>query len=196
VLYAWTILPDAALTAIGGSLHEPFVRAGCATFRDAAKHVRELPYGRNSDRADWRLVLDEGRGTCSTKHALLAALARELGLLVVLVIGIFDMNEANTPGVGGVLSAHALTSLPEAHCYLLWTGRRIDVTRAGPGPVVPISRFDREWEIDPSQIGQDKVRLHRAYLAQWLARHPDPRLSLNALWRIREECIAALGTRR
>jgi len=114
MLHSWTALPDSALAAVG-SLHEPFALAGCATFRGAAKHVHALPHGRNSDRADWRLVLEEARGTCSTKHALLAALAREQHVPVSLMIGIFDMSEANTPGVGSVLSAHALASLPEAH---------------------------------------------------------------------------------
>jgi len=195
MLDSWTALPDTALAAVG-SLHEPFARAGCATFRAAARHVHGIPYGRNSDRSDWRLVLEEARGTCSTKHALLAALAREQRVPVALVIGIFDMSEANTPGVGGVLSAHALASLPEAHCYLTWQGRRVDVTRAGPVPEVPISRFHAEWEIDPSQIGEHKVRLHQRYLAQWLTRHPEMSLSLDGLWRIREECIAALAAQR
>jgi hypothetical protein len=41
--------------------------------------AHELRYGRNADRADFRLVLSEGRGICSTKHALLAAVAFEQG---------------------------------------------------------------------------------------------------------------------
>jgi hypothetical protein len=28
------------------------------------------------------------------------------------------MSEANTPGLGRVLSQHGLDSIPEAHCYL------------------------------------------------------------------------------
>jgi hypothetical protein len=58
--------------------------------------VRSLPYGRNSDHSDWRLVLGEGRGTCSTKHALLADLARENRRHVALMLGIYEMDEDNT----------------------------------------------------------------------------------------------------
>jgi len=36
-----------------------------------------LPYGRIADRNKFWLVLDEGRRTCTTKHALLSEVARE-----------------------------------------------------------------------------------------------------------------------
>lgn len=80
-------LPDFALDAsrpLGGR----FAALGIHDYRAAARHVRSLPYGRNSDRSDWLLVLDEGRGACSTKHALLAELARENGRRVALVLGV------------------------------------------------------------------------------------------------------------
>ncbi len=53
--------------------------------------------------------------------------------------------------------------------------------------------FLREIQIEPPQIGSFKVELHRAFLAEWLAERRDlPDLDLEALWSIREECIAAL----
>ncbi|MEO8071760.1 MAG: hypothetical protein ABI686_00790 [Acidobacteriota bacterium] len=56
-----------------------------------------MPYGRNSNRADFNLVLKENRGMCATKHALLAALAAEHNQPVFLTLGIYEMNEGNTP---------------------------------------------------------------------------------------------------
>jgi hypothetical protein len=41
--------------------------------RDVVERVRQIPYGRNTDRSPAG-VLAEGRGTCSTKHALLVHL--------------------------------------------------------------------------------------------------------------------------
>ena len=79
--------------------------------------MHSLPYGRNSDRSDWRLILKEGRGTCSTKHALLADLARENLRHVVPVLGVYDVDEGNTPGIGTVLERHGIPCVPEAHCY-------------------------------------------------------------------------------
>lgn len=53
-----------------------FEAAGIHDFAAAARHVLTLPYGRITDRNKLRLVLEESRGTCTTKHALLAVLAR------------------------------------------------------------------------------------------------------------------------
>ena len=77
--------------------------------------MRQIPYGRITERSRYWLVLDEGRGTCTTKHATLAALAREQGIDVRLMLGIYEMSERNTPGVGPVLSAHGLTRKRVAH---------------------------------------------------------------------------------
>ena len=187
------MLPEASLDA-PGLASAAFREIGCVTYRSAARHLHELPYGRNSDRANFWLVLPEQRGTCSTKHALLATLASEQNLPVSLTVGIYDMSEANTPGVGAVLSAHALESIPEAHCYLAYAGLRVDVTRTGASPRTVIAHFHREWTIEPAQIGAHKVALHQRYLRDWLREHRDLELSFDELWRTRESCILALGS--
>src|SRR5256886_1477274 len=81
-------LPNAPLSG-GGTVTALFSEAGIADFHGAARHLLGLPYGRTSDRSKPALVLTEGRGTCSSKHALLAELAHELGLDVRLTLGIF-----------------------------------------------------------------------------------------------------------
>ena len=62
-------------------------------------------------------VLTEGCGTCSSKHALLAGLAAAQRLPVALMLGIYLMNERNTPGIGPVLARYGLAEIPEAHCF-------------------------------------------------------------------------------
>lgn len=193
MMQSWSALPDAPLAASGVDSAAIVRASGCTRYRAAARWLHELPYGRNADRGDYRLVLRERRGTCSTKHALLAAVAREQDIPVSLTVGIYDMSEANTPGVGSVLSRHRLESLPEAHCYLRFADRRVDVTRSGVSPAAPVAFFHREWTIEPSQIGEHKLRLHRRYLERWLGEHPVLGLSLEELWSVREACIRALG---
>jgi hypothetical protein len=100
--------------------------------------------------------LREGKGTCSTKHALLAVLAHEQDLPVVLTLGIYVMHERNTPGVGAVLTRYGLASLPEAHCYLTYAGRRIDITRSGVESTEPMTQVLYEAPIRPEQIGDYK----------------------------------------
>jgi hypothetical protein len=183
---AW--LPDFALAAehrVGATLRA----LGIERFVDAARFVHALPYGRNADRADYALVVEERRGTCSTKHALLAALAREHGVALALRVGIYAMTEANTPGIGHALRAHGVESVPEAHCYLVHGDLRVDLTHPGTSGLCALA-FEEEHPIEPEDIGERKLAIHRAKLARWAAARG---LSFDEAWRTREECIAALS---
>jgi hypothetical protein len=181
-------LPNVALHA-ERPLGRRFAALGLGDYCEAVRHVRNLPYGRNSDRSEWRLVLEEGRGTCSTKHALLAELARENSLPVALVLGVYEMDGANTPGVGAVLREHGLRCVPEAHCYLAHKGVRVDLTRERGG-AEQIEGFLHEEEIEPHQIGEYKVQAHWDFVRQWAGRRG---LDPARVWQAREECIAALA---
>lgn len=97
------------------------------------------------------------------------------------------MDGVNTPGVGAVLKRDGLRRVPEAHCYLAHGGARVDLTRQGGGG--QIQRFLHEEEIEPRQIGDYKVAAHRRFVRRWAEqRGLDP----GHVWRVREECIAAL----
>jgi hypothetical protein len=191
---SWEVLPQVALQS-AGPVSTEFIARGLTDFRAAGRYLQGLPYGRTVDRADFRAVLREGKGACSTKHALLAALAYEQDLPVVLTPGLYAMHERNTPGVGVVLTRYGLASLPEAHCYLTYAGRRIDVTRSGAEPTELITQFLHEEAIVPEQIGDYKVTLHRQYMQTWVNTNAEQvrGRSFEEVWRIREECIAALA---
>jgi hypothetical protein len=192
-MHSWQALPDIALQPTG-QISTSLLARGITNFRAAGRYLHQLPYGRNSDRSDFRLVLSEGRGTCSTKHALLAELAQEQTVPVVLTLGIYEMHERNTPGVDVVLNRYGLPYIPEAHCYLAYEGMRIDITRSGVDPIHPIERFLYEEVITPKQIGEYKVRLHQRFLQRWITDQSLARgLSLTEVWKIREECIATLA---
>jgi hypothetical protein len=181
-------LPNVALHT-ERPLGRRFAALGLGHYREAARYVRNLPYGRNSERSEWRLVLEERRGTCSTKHALLAELARENSLPVALVLGIYEMDGVNTPGVGAVLREHGLRCVPEAHCYLTHEGARVDLTRESGGAEQK-EGFLHEEEIEPHQIGEYKVEAHWEFVRRWAGRRG---LDPARVWRVREECIAALA---
>ena len=174
-----------------------FLNLAKTDLRAAGQHLCELPYGRNGYPDDPLAVLTEQRGTCSTKHALLRRLAIEQGINLVLVLGIYEMNGRNTPGVGSVLQGHGLESIPEAHCYVRVGDKRIDVTRRrARSDAEPISHFLHEEEIDPSQITIYKIGVHKSFLQQWITDTPGlGGLTLTSIWAIREECIAALSRR-
>jgi len=179
--------------ALDGPVSRRFRAAGIRDFAGAAEHLLRLPYGRISDRSRFWLVLEEGRGACTIKHAALAQLAAEQAIDVQLMLGIYEMSKANTPGVGRVLSRYGLTHIPEAHCYLRAGSERIDITGIAPG-ARPIERFLHEEPIAIDQIGAYKIDLHRRFLREWIARSDALRgRTLDELWQIREECIGALS---
>ena len=185
-------LPERDL-AHAGDVSAAFRERGCSTIRDAASLVWTLPYGRNTDRADYRRVLCEGRGTCSTKHALIAALGVEQAIEIALRLGIYEMTEANTPGIGRVLDGVGLAAIPEAHCWLRYRSVDIDVTMPPDRPGVAAGTFLHEETITPEQIGAYKAQVHEQFLARWLARQKRVDLDVADAWRIREGCIAALS---
>ena len=161
-------------------------------FHQVANHILNLPYRRNSSKENLSLVLTEACGTCSTKHAALAQLAIENDFNdLKLVLGIYQMNEANTPGVGSVLQAHQMEYVPEAHVYLKFENDRIDITRTVESEASAFDVLLLEKEIQPDQIGKFKVALHRDFLNQW-RKEQGLEISLEALWKIREDCIHAL----
>jgi Transglutaminase-like superfamily len=140
-----------------GPVSAAFLGLRIDDFRRAAQYVRDLPYGRNAAASDMLAVLNERKGTCSTKHALLKALAGEQGLPIRLMLGIYEMDARNTPGIGHVLEEHHLPCIPEAHCYLVHQERRIDVTRnLDEREFEPIAAFLIEEEITTEQISEYK----------------------------------------
>jgi hypothetical protein len=186
-------LPNSTLAG-GGAVTASFRRLGVADFHGAARHLQALPYGRISDRARPGLVLVENRGTCSSKHAVLAELAAEVGLDVRLTLGIFEMSPRTHPELTAILARHRLAYVPEAHCYVRHRDSRIDITRQPTAAGAPIEGFLHEETITPAQTASYKVEVHRRFLAGWIARTADVQeRSLDEIWRTREECIDALG---
>ena len=191
------VMPLALLPDIPLREEEPLARGflalGLQRFESAAQYVWSLPHGRNSDPADFRLVLPEGRGSCDTKHALLAALARAHGQeQVALTLGIYDMHERNTPEVAAILAREGLSGIPATHCYLVVRQRRLDFTRAVPSgeSVAAVACFFSEATIEPEDIGAFKDEHLQAFVRHWARRRG---LDPERLWRVREECLAALG---
>lgn len=184
---------DFAINAAGPASNA-FLATGIHTFQAAMQFVAALPYGRNQDKENLCSIFTEGCGTCSTKHALLWQLAHENNFRGLrLMVGMFRMNGHNTPAVANTLRQYLLPYMPEAHCYLRFEGRIIDCTSARGGILNFEAELLEEEEIQSGQIGDYKVRYHKAYLEEWLNRHPEVHLSPDELWAVREQCIRNLS---
>ena len=177
-----------------GQISKEFSDRNILTFNQATLFVKELAYGRNADKNNLASVFTDNCGTCSTKHALLKKLADENNFETVkLIVGIFRMNKNNTPEISATLLQNNLEFIPEAHCYLKFEDQILDLTKINSNPKDFVADLIEEVEILPEQITDYKVNYHRNYLATWLDNNKQIKLSLNDIWKIREQCIQDLA---
>lgn len=168
------------------------ISKGILTFEEAIEFIKQIPYGRNTNRDDFSLVILENKGTCSSKHAFLKEIATQNALPnIKLIIGIYKMNETNTK-IGTILSENQIHYIPEAHCYLKVNNEVIDITTS-------ISEFKKiknnileEIEIEPKQVGDFKIKHHQEFLKKWITKN-EIQHSFDEIWKIREQCIEQLS---
>lgn len=149
LFFSWTFRSCGAVT-------QAFYEKGIENFDQALKWVHRLPYGRNSNRSHYHLIFSELRGTCSTKHAALAALALENAFPIQLKMAICKIE---VPW----LSCY----FPEAHCYLQYQNQTIDVTFPLDPPTLKYELLEVRT-ITPDDIAERKNAIHQDYLRKWV----------------------------
>jgi len=162
-------------------------------FKELIDKVKNIPYGRNANRYDFSLVLSENKGTCSSKHAFLKDFADKNEIeKVKLYIGIFKMNEVNTPKISDLLSKNNINYIPEAHCYLKINQIPVDVTTSDSFYDKIKNEIIEEIEIIPNQVSDFKVEYHKAFLKKWIE-ETNQNNTFEEIWEIREQCIEKLS---
>ena len=169
------------------------INEGFKDFESISAYLKSLPYGRNSDTSNFKLVITEKKGTCASKHAFLKEIAIENNQdTVKLFVGVHKMTHKNTPGIDPLLTKYKLDYLPQAHTYLKINGELLDVTSS----VVPESNFMEdlifEEEIIPNQVLSYKREMHQNYLKEWIKKEKID-YTFDEIWSIREEGIAILS---
>lgn len=161
-------------------------------WEDLLIFIRDLPYGRNTNREDFSLVIKELRGTCSSKHAFLKEIADRNGIEnVKLILGIYKMNENNTPKIKNTISKIALDYIPEAHCYLKIENIVLDLTMNESNFEKIKDDVIKEIEINADDVGEFKVEFHKNYLKNWIEKE-NMKISFEEIWKQREKCIRKL----
>jgi len=165
---------------------------GINTWQELIEFIKTLPYGRNSNRTDYKLVILEKKGSCSSKHSLLKKVA-DLNKIsnIELIMGIYRMNKSNTPKIGNILFENSFDYIPEAHCYLKINGERTDFTTSQSNFKKLEKDIIQEIEIQPEQVAVFKVEYHKSFLKEWISNN-NLKIDFNKTWDIREKCIANL----
>lgn len=161
-----TVLPECAITS-NGPVSDRFIELGIKTFSAACRYVHEIPYGYNSDRDDPMVLFKENKGSCTTKHAVIATLSAELGTGVKKNIGIYAMTEKLVTGTDPILNHFSLPYLPMVHCFLAFGDCRVDLTEGNRnGKNGPIDEFLLTREVEPNISARKEYILYRKGLEQ------------------------------
>ena len=185
--------PDAALND-SGIVSRTFLNLGIDRFQAACRYVHRLPYGYNSDREDLLILFKEKMGTCTTKHAVIATLAAELGLPLVKNIGIYAMTEAIVSGTDAILARYGLPYIPMVHCFLAFDAFRVDLTEGNQnGKNTAIDDFLHTEPVAPNISAKDEYRLYRKVLAEKILQRPELfGVELKTVLHAREEGLGVL----
>jgi hypothetical protein len=104
-------------------------------------------------------------GSCTTKHAVIATLAQELGLAVHKYIGIYAMTEALVTGTDSILEGYQLPYLPMVHCFLAFDRHWVDLTEKNRnGKNAAIETFLHTEAVIAHISGKDEYLLYRRAL--------------------------------
>jgi hypothetical protein len=121
------VLPDVVIEPRGIAA-EAFFNHNLRTFRQACQWIKDLPYGSNSSTEDSLILFEEKRGTCTTKHGIVARLAEELGLDVYKNLGFYRLNDEIVSGVSALIQTYGLNFIPQTHCFLEYGNFTVDLT--------------------------------------------------------------------
>lgn len=159
-----TVFPDKPISP-AGMISAEFLSLGIGSFIDACQYVHALPYGYNTNRDDLMILFKEKKGTCTTKHAVIATLADELDLPVEKLIGIYAMTEELVTGTDEILKKYDLPYVPMVHCFLAYENRRVDLTEGdNNGKNRSIEDFLYTVLVEPNISAKDEYLLYRKAL--------------------------------
>jgi len=177
------------------SLSSELIGLQLSDFHEVTKYVEALPYGRNSNNEDLKLVLSEKKGTCSTKHAFIVQTAFENEQPdIQLALGIYKMSARTNPEIEPILKSHNLDHIPEAHNYIIYNDERYDFTGIKIGSESPLDCIMSEMIILPSQIINFKGHFHRFFIINWLKENNlGLDFTTDKIWEIREACIEQIS---
>jgi hypothetical protein len=191
----YTIFPNPPIEK-AGPISSKFLNMGIKAFHDACRHVHALPYGYNSNRDDLMILFKENKGSCTTKHAVIATLAAELGLKIEKHIGIYTMTEALVSGTRHILDRYHLPYLPMVHCFLVFQDDRVDLSEGNQnGKNGPIDDFLCTAAVAANISAKDEYLLYRKALkAHILVRQELHGINLKTVLKAREDGLALLKT--
>ena len=154
-------LPDAEIKSIG-ELSNKFLELGIKTFKEACDYVHNIEYGYNTNYDDKFIFFKEKRGSCTSKHAVIAGLAEELNIPLYKHVGVYKFTEEISTGTEEILKKYDIPYVPMIHCFLVYKDNQFDLTEGNcNGKNTSIEAFIHEEEVDPFITTKDEYLLFK-----------------------------------
>jgi hypothetical protein len=140
------------------------------------------------------ILFKEGRGSCTTKHAVIATLAQELKLPIEKNIGIYAMTEEIVTGTNEILREFNLPYVPMVHCFLAYEDFRVDLTEGNHnGKNRPLDQFLHTEAVAPNISEKDEyLRYRKALQDRILLREELRGVDVKHILRARESGVKLL----
>ncbi|NHJ03462.1 MAG: hypothetical protein EAX90_01450 [Candidatus Heimdallarchaeota archaeon] len=186
-------IPDRKIIP-SGIISRKFLELGIKSFKDACMFVHNTDYGYNSNTDDKLVLFKENRGSCTTKHGVIAELAEELAIPLFKKVGIYKLTEEITEGVSKILAKYNIPFIPMVHCFLVYKNCRFDLTEGNNnGKKTSIDEFIQEEKVIPFINRKDEYLLFRKVLDEKIMTMSEIRgIEKKTLLKAREEGIKLL----
>jgi hypothetical protein len=159
-------LPDAELIPVG-ELSKKFLDLGIKTFKDACNYVHNIDYGYNTNYEDKMIFFKEKKGSCTSKHAVIAGLAHELKIPLYKHVCVYKLTEEITTGVNEILNKYEIPYVPMVHCFLVYDKYKFDLTEGNyNGKKKPIDEYIHSERVDPFISRKDEYLLFKKVLKE------------------------------
>jgi hypothetical protein len=186
-------LPDKEITAVG-EMSNKFLELGINSFKEACLYVHNMEYGYNSDKDNKMILFIEGKGSCTTKHGVIAELAEELDIPLYKKVGIYKFTEEISTGTDEILKKYNLPYVPMVHCFLVFEDLRFDLTEGNNnGKNTSIEEFIHDEKVIPFITRVDEYKLFIQVLKEKVLTSPEMNdVDRKTVLKAREEAIILL----
>jgi hypothetical protein len=180
-----------------GIISEKFLSLGIDNLWNACQYVQDLKYGYNSNKDDILILFKEGYGSCTTKHAVIATLALELGIPIFKSTGIYAMNEEIVTGADIILNKYKIQYLPMIHCFLVYKTFRVDLTEGNDnGKNTSIEEFLFTKKVNANISEKDEYLIYKEALENNILKLKEMyRIDMKTILQARQEGIELLKSK-
>lgn len=190
---SYEFLPDKLIKPLG-DISKKFLKLGIKSFKDACAYVHNVEYGYNSNYDDKMIFFKENKGSCTSKHATIAGLAKELDIPLYKYVCVYKFTEEITTGAKGILEKYNVPYVPMVHCFLVYEKYRFDLTEGNyNGKKQPVDEHIYSVKVDAFISRKNEYLLFKRILKDYVLKSEEMvGIKERTLLKAREESIVLL----